>query len=571
MIGRSSLEIYKACAKQGKAQAASLLLGLLSCLSALSGQAQSQRLEAESAVLAGGAAKQACAACSGGFQVAQGEGSLAFTLSLAAEGYYHLYLRAASSGGSKINQLEIDGNTLDFTVSQTAYSTLKLVSAQKLAAGTHQVRINKSWGWINLDYLELEAVPAGERFQLSQRLVTPNPTPQAKALFDFLLDNYGDKIISGVMTLNSFDEASWLKEQTGKEPALLGIDFMHSNRGYTWYDSKTPIRDAKTWYARNGIPALMWHWRDPSRRTEEFYTKNASKPNGTDFDLSRISDVNSPEYKAILADIDYTAGLLLELQNQQVPVIWRPLHEAAGGWFWWGAKGAAPLKSLWLLLYDRMVNHHGLRNLIWVWTREPNDDAWYPGDDYVDIVGRDVYKDGDHGSQTLEFGDMTGRYKGRKMLALSETGSFPDADRLVQDGAAWSWYMPWYGSYTRDSRYNSLDLWKKMFAHDYVITLDEMPALPAYQRKDPVIVPTGIWTKTMEQATFTAYPTLVSDKVTINSAGRIGHIAVYDALGHLLEQLPGGSTKATVALDAYAPGVYYLRVNQTGVVRVVKK
>src|SRR5699024_2136794 len=131
----------------------------------------------------------------------------------------------------------------------------------------------------------------------------------------------------------------WLKEKTGKEPALLGIDFMHSGRGYTWYEDETPMNDARTWYARNGIPALMWHWRDPSRATEAFYVKNEGKPEGTTFDITQVLDESSAGYKAMLADIDYIAGLLKQLQEDNVPVLWRPLHEAAGGWFWWGAKG----------------------------------------------------------------------------------------------------------------------------------------------------------------------------------------------------------------------------------------
>jgi mannan endo-1,4-beta-mannosidase len=540
----------------------------LLCLSA---QAFGQRYEAENASLAGGASKQACASCSGGFYVAQADGSLAFHVTLPQEGFYNIYLRGASTGGNKINRLEVDGNSLDFPLSQSQYTTLTLAGAHKLAAGAHQVKITKSWGWINIDYLEFEAVAAADRFPLSQRLVTPNPTPEARALFDFLLDNYGDKIISGVMTLHSRDDSDWLKENTGKEPALLGIDLMHSGRGYTWYDNQTPVRDAGNWYKRNGIPALMWHWRDPSRRTEEFYTKNAAKPAGSDFDISKVSDVHSAEYKAMLADIDYAAGLLLELQAQQVPVIWRPLHEAAGGWFWWGAKGGAPLKALWILMYDRMVNHHGLRNLIWVWTREPDDEAWYPGDAYVDIIGRDLYRDGDHGSQTLEFSFLSSRYNGRKMVALSETGSFPDVDNLVQDGAAWSWYMPWYGAFTRDSRYNTLDLWKKMFAHSYVITLDEMPALKTYIRQDPVKLPAGINQAKTGPPGFTAYPLHIEDQVKISSPARMTAIVIYDAQGKQVKRQAAGGRTALVSFAGHAPGIYFIQVDQRGLVRVVKK
>ncbi|MES2649821.1 MAG: glycosyl hydrolase [Bacteroidota bacterium] len=319
--------------------------------------------------------------------------------------------------------------------------------------------------------------PAVVRFDINPTLVTVNATKEAVAVYDFLKNNYGKKILSGAMTLSSFDETDWLKANTGKEPAIVGVDFMHSGRNYNWYDDKQPIKDAKAYWLKNGIPVMLWHWRDPSKTTEEFYTKNSSKPNGTSFDISKINDAASSEYKAMISDIDYVSGMLKELQEQNVPVIWRPLHEAAGGWFWWGAKGAEPCKKLYQLMYDRMVNYHGLKNLIWVWTREPNDEAWYPGDNIVDLVGRDIYKTGDHSSQLTEFNNMNILYSKKKMITLSECGSIPDPENLVKDAAAWSWFMPWYGDYTRNATHNSLDLWKKLFASPYVITLDEMPSL----------------------------------------------------------------------------------------------
>lgn len=312
---------------------------------------------------------------------------------------------------------------------------------------------------------------APARFNINPHLVNPSPSKEANNLYQFLKANYGKRIISGVMTLNSFDEINWLKTNTGKEPAILGLDFMHSGRNYTWYDDAEPIKDAAAYWKRKGIPVFVWHWRDPSRKTEAFYTKETS------FDISKINDPESTEYKAMIADIDYVAGMFKELQQQHVPVIWRPLHEAAGTWFWWGAKGAQPCKKLYQVMYDRMVNYHKLDNLIWVWTQEPNDQDWYPGDEYVDIVGRDIYKQGDHSSQLSEFNAMNTRYGTKKMITLSEVGSMPDVDNLQKDAAAWSWFMPWYGEFTRNSTHNSLELWKKMFASEYVVTLDEMPDL----------------------------------------------------------------------------------------------
>ncbi len=413
---------------------------------------------------------------SGGFFVAQNDGNLAWEITLAEEGFYNIYLFVSSPGGNKINNFSINGLNLDFSIKQNGeYILQKVVSSLKLKSGKHQVKITKSWGWINIDYVKFEKVESIDRFNISKTLVTPEPTNHTKKLYQFLYDNYGKKIISGAMTLKSMDEINWLKSNTGKEPALIGLDFMHCGRNYSWYNNDEPVNDARNYYNRNGIPAFCWHWRDPLRTTEAFYTKD------TNFDVSKISNPNSPEYIAMLKDIDYISGLLKKLQTNDVPVLWRPLHEASGGWFWWGAKGPEACKALYRLMYDRMVNYHGLKNLIWVWTSQQNDQTWYPGDDVVDIIGRDIYKDGDHGSQILEFNQLNHDVNGKKMIALSECGSFPDVDKLIEDEAPWSYFMPWYGDFIRNSKYNSLDLWKKMFASDYVITLDEMPNLKSYK------------------------------------------------------------------------------------------
>ncbi len=307
--------------------------------------------------------------------------------------------------------------------------------------------------------------------RLNALLVHPSPSPEAKAVYDFLRENYGKQILSGVMTLNSFDEVKWLKENTGKEPAIVGLDFMHNNRDYSWFDEHQPIKDAKTYWDRNGLPALMWHWRDPSKKTEAFYTSD------TAFDVSKITDPDSEEYKAIIRDIDYISGLLKILQQQKVPVLWRPLHEAAGAWFWWGAKGPESCKKLYQIMYDRMVNQHGLNNLIWIWTYEKDESLWYPGDSCVDIVGRDIYKQGDRSSQVEEYTKVSNHHKSSKIVALTECGTIPDVAHLKADKANWSWFMTWYGDFVRNEKHNTLTSWKFAMNSSYVITLDEMPSL----------------------------------------------------------------------------------------------
>ena len=520
-----------------------------------------QIFEAEDATLNGGAEVVASSSASGGYYVAQKEGSLEFAVTTEEENFFNIYIHAASPNGDKINTFIIDDARVDFSLSQnSSFISLKVVSNLKLEAGEHTVKINKSWGWINIDYIEFEVADQSERFNIGKNLVTPDPADNAARLYQFLLDHYGKKIISGAMTLNSMDEINWLKSKTGKEPALIGLDFMHCGRDYNWYDDDEPINDARNYYNRNGIPAFCWHWRDPLRETEAFYTDD------TDFDVSKIMDENSPEYQAIIDDIDYISGLLKKLQDDGVPVLWRPLHEAAGGWFWWGAKGPEPCKILYRLMYDRMVNHHGLKNLIWVWTSQPNDYEWYPGHEYVDIVGRDIYEEGDHSSQILEFNQLNDMFDGKKIVALTECGSIPDPENLINDEAAWSYFMPWWGDFVRDSNYNSVDFWNELFGHEYVLTLDEMPDLRSY-----VISSATKEIPLAENNSFRVYPTIISSELHIESDKPVENLAVYNIAGQLLKNYQFNSAKTVLSFSSYPKGVYFIKVNNYKAVKVIKE
>lgn len=512
-----------------------------------------QKYEAESAALAGGAGKVTNSTASGGYYVAQGEGNLTFTLNIAEDAFFNIWLQVASPYGDKINNLVVDGNSIAFsTTTYSSFTKQRVGNFIKLTTGSHKIQITKSWGWINIDYMELEKVDPSSRFSINTALVTPEPTDETKRLYQFLYDYYGKKIISGVMDMT---DATWLKSNTGKFPALLGLDFMQTGRGYTWYNDDTPYSQAAAWYNKNGIPAMMWHWRDPSRKTEAFYTKD------TNFDISKIMDENSEEYKAMIRDIDYTAGLLKKFRDNKIPVLWRPLHEAAGGWFWWGAKGAAPCKKLWQVMFDRMVNYHHLNNLIWVWTREPNDDAWYPGDQYVDIVGRDIYKTGDHGSQVLEFNDMNNRYGGKKMVTISECGSMPDSDNLIKDGAGWSFFMVWYGDFVRNSINNSLDLWKKLFASEYVITLDEMPSLKTYTTGTAML---------QGKEMMNVYPTRFVDSFTVATNKVPKSLTVYNQFGVKVKTVQPTTASTVISLSGCHAGIYFVVAEGYVAAKVIK-
>ena len=143
-----------------------------------------------------------------------------------------------------------------------------------------------------------------------------------------------------------------------------------------------------------------------------------------------------------------------KISDAGIPVIWRPFHEASGGWFWWAARGPKEYKQLWKMMYEYLVNVRGLNNLIWVWTSDSkgNDEEWFPGNEYVDIIGRDLYDVRDVDEFVNEFYNLAEKYP-NMMIALTECGRISNISDIWEAGAKWAWFMPWYPS--------SIDNWEE--------------------------------------------------------------------------------------------------------------
>jgi mannan endo-1,4-beta-mannosidase len=151
---------------------------------------------------------------------------------------------------------------------------------------------------------------------------------------------------------------------------------------------------------------------------------------------------STQEYKDVMRDIDAIAVQLKRLQTAGVPVLWRPLHEAGGTWFWWGAKGANVAKTLYYMMYDRLTNYHQLNNLIWVWSSPEPD--WYPGNDKVDMIGYDSYPGAyNYSSQKAVFNQLYSIVNGEKLIALTETGPIPNINQSLADDVPWLYFLAW--------------------------------------------------------------------------------------------------------------------------------
>lgn len=349
------------------------------------------------------------------------------------------------------------------------------------------------------------AVPAA-----APALSDPQATPHARAVYAWLHGVWGRQLIAGQQDLtwdDRIDMAGRVFADTGKFPALMGYDFMNTGMTAPGASGLHQVEEAIALARRGGLVSFCWHWRDPAllgtARVNEanFYVRDPDPAKNTGFTIpvagARL-DTASPAYRQLNEGIDLVAGELRRLQDAGVTVLWRPLHEASGhkgdGWFWWGRtrNDGVPQSQayilLWRHMYERLVKVHGLHNLVWVWNGQ--DAAWYPGDDTVDIVGWDIYDDSD-GKRYKSQADTYRRAQAiggpARPVALTETSTIPDPDKMAADGARWLWFTVWNdaqagaGVAARDNfwsgdYYNTLAHKKKVYHHPQVITLDKLPA-----------------------------------------------------------------------------------------------
>lgn len=352
--------------------------------------------------------------------------------------------------------------------------------------------------------LAVLALTAMSHAAISFAPVTAGATGGAQKLYNFLATNYGIRSVSGMMTGDVGSGADAMAQvdvdsmylRTGKYPALVGYDFLFAtgksaknswNKSYT----ATTLAQAKDLWGKGGIPAFTWHWKDPSDSIDAFYTRSGSAKEYTTFDYTKgfkagttVWDTASTTYKQLVSDIDEIAALFLSLQKDSVAAIFRPLHEASGGWFWWGTKGGAAFQSLYTLVHDRMVDSAGVKNLVWVWNpQHATDTEWNPGAAKYDVISLDIYEAYDyttkfvagHQALTTNFGALD------KIFAVSENGPIPDASSMKKNGTVWSWWMPWYQTWSGKFLDKTVDaVWKANMEDPCTISLDKMPGWSGY-------------------------------------------------------------------------------------------
>lgn len=357
----------------------------------------------------------------------------------------------ATLNGSPLNNYTPRQTDLTFTLSlepSTSY-TLTIPAGYVYAdgrKGCEQTTVKFSTKAAGVDPSEIT---------VASSLHNPAANDAAKRVYKLLYDNYGKKMLSGTM-----GEVAWgsayadaVAAQAGKYPAVIGFDYIHipySPANWIDYGDITPVK--KVW-DEGCIPAISWHWNVPDGKSG--YTCDKSAP----FDPSKVYVDGTAENTVALADVAELAESMKKLQDAGIAVMFRPFHEAAGDytwgpWFWWGTKGTEVARQLYIWLHDKLTNDYKLNNIIWVWTTQVSDEgklaaaskvrAAYPGDNYVDIVGPDLYEEKTMTDRSDAFAVVNSAVNGKKIIALTECGNLIDPDKAKANNALWSFFMTWY-------------------------------------------------------------------------------------------------------------------------------
>jgi mannan endo-1,4-beta-mannosidase len=280
------------------------------------------------------------------------------------------------------------------------------------------------------------------------RPVTPNPSPEAVRLYEYLQTLSGKKTLAGqhCAPLVESSRLVVIKRTMNHYPALFGQDFGFDAGGmWDGINFRQRIVDEAIRRHEEGfIITLMWHAVRPIDDEPVSFEKSI-QGELTAAQWQELVTPGSPLNERWQSQVDVVAWFLKQLRTAHVPVLWRPYHEMNGGWFWWGKKpGPDGYRKLYRMLFDRFVKFHGLNNLLWVYNAnevlsgvDPYD-AHYPGGDVVDVLATDVYQGGFPDS---DYQALLAVARG-KPIALGEVGQPPALDVLARQ-PRWTWFMLW--------------------------------------------------------------------------------------------------------------------------------
>jgi hypothetical protein len=224
-----------------------------------------------------------------------------------------------------------------------------------------------------------------------------------------------------------------VKDICGDYPAVLGWELGRLEIDQAVNIDSVPFdkmqQFIKQTYQRGGVNTISWHLNNP------LTGKSAWDPaTGTVKSILKGGE----KYEVYKSWLNKVAKFLSELKDDNgvmIPVIFRPFHELNGSWFWWGKNHCTPqeIKTLYQQTVQYLRDEKQLHHLLYAF----NTDKFYtseeyleryPGDDFTDLIGFDIYQRGNDVTAFVnEFDGMLGRLEQianirGKIAAVTEFG-----------------------------------------------------------------------------------------------------------------------------------------------------
>lgn len=368
--------------------------------------------------------------------------------------------------------------------------------------------------------------PVATSGAIAADLVDPEATAPTRALFANLRELAPDHVLFGHQDDLAYGVEWWdepgrsdVRDVAGAYPAVFGWEIGRLEKGGPASLDRVRFDRMRQWmvqaHAMGAVNTVSWHADNPVSGGDTWDTTAAVAailPGGPRHDLYR-------------GWLDRLAEFFLSIRTadgEAVPLVFRPFHEMSGGWFWWGAgnASAADYRSLWRFTVEYLRDERGVHNLLWAYSTnalsELEEDGywrWYPGDDYVDVLGFDDYftlqrggEEGGPGALSRDLAWLVERAEERqKIPAFTETGfeAIPDptwwTERLLAaiegEPAARriAWVLVWRNANAERDRpghfyapypgHPSGPDFVRFYEHPLILFADELPDL--YRTAEP--------------------------------------------------------------------------------------
>ncbi len=438
-----------------------------------------------------------------GYIVLDKEQTLVHIAEVEAAQHYRIGIAAYSYGGAAVSVSAAEGNLGVFYLPpvDTAGFEMYCIDNVYLPEGATLLTFTVMSGSAALDYITLEnsAPVSSDYYKTPVSVVGKNTGIHTIGTMKYLTDMYGVRMLTAQnVTPGTNAEIDAVYTETGRYPAIRCGDLMYSSRFADEESGDIAAKEielALEWGRNGGIISMGWHWYAPDE-------SGAYYAHETDFDISdapneeSIAEMDIEQIEGLynsgrisescyllVQDIDHMAEVMKRFRDELQTVIFQPIPDGDSRLYWWSGDADA-YKWLWRLMFTRMNRYHGLNNLIWVWNG--SDAAYYPGDDYCDIIGQGLYMN-TSASYAGRFAAMAHLSPtAMKPVAITGCDKLPNAGYCKRDNALWMWIAPASGEYSIHSdgsyseTYNSWQSLNDIYNSRSCVTRDELPDLSTY-------------------------------------------------------------------------------------------